>query len=171
MSTHHTPLHGFYYYDHLPQESGHFREIVCEIICCYQLVDFSFNLSVNQQALLHLAGMPALQKLTLDVSGSDDFTSLSLTQCAFPAVRDLDLTGKMASAFLEALPPCKLEAIRVRFEPTTNEGDIMARFFQVLHERCSHQSLSRIGVYFGPNLLERAISGIYESISSSRDDV
>jgi len=97
--------------------------------------------------------MPALQKLTLDVSGSDDFTSLSLPQCAFPALRELDLTGKMASAFLEALPSCKLETIRVQFKPTTNEGDIMARFFQVLHERCSHQSLSRIGVYFGPNVI------------------
>jgi hypothetical protein len=97
--------------------------------------------------------MPALHKLTLDVSGSDDFTSLSLPQCAFPALRDLNLTSKMASAFLEALPSCKLEAISVRFEPTINEGDIMLRFFQVLHERCSHQSLSRISIYFGPNVI------------------
>ena len=29
----------------------------------------------------------------------------------------------------------------------------MGRFFQVLHERCSHQSLSRIGVHFGPNII------------------
>jgi hypothetical protein len=143
----------FYYHNDLPEESGHFREIVCEIVCCYQLVDFSFNISVSQRALLHLAGMPALQKLSLDVSSNDNLISLSLPQCAFPALRDLHLTGKMASAFLEVLPSCKLEAIRVQFKPTTNEGDIMARFFQVLHERCSHQSLSRIGVYFGPNVI------------------
>ena len=129
------------------------REIVCEIVCCYQLVDFSFCQSLSQRALLHLAGMPALQKLTLDVSSGDDLISLSLPQCAFPALRDLNLTGKMASAFLEALPSCKLEAIEVRFEPTTNAADIMARFFQVLHERCAHQSLSRISVRFKADII------------------
>ena len=149
----HLPTY-FYYYDNLPEESGHFREIVSEIVCCYQLVDFSFNLSVSQRALLHLAGMPALHKLALNVSSSDDFISLSLPRSAFPALRDLDLTGKMASAFLEALPSCKLEAIRVVFESTTNEGNIMTRFFQVLHECCSHQSLSRIGVHFEPNFMQ-----------------
>jgi hypothetical protein len=118
------------------------------------LVDFWSNLPVSQQALLDLAGMPALQKLGLNVSGSDDLISLSLPQCAFPALRDLELTGKMASAFLKALPLCKLEAIRFEFEPTTNEGDIMARYFQVLHERCSHQSLSRIDVHFRPNFMQ-----------------
>jgi hypothetical protein len=90
--------------------------------------------------------MPVLQKLELDFS-SDDLIPLSLPQCAFPALRDLGLTGKMALAFLEALPSSKVEAIRIDFESIVDDVDLTARFYQVLHERCSHQSLSRISVY------------------------
>jgi hypothetical protein len=142
-----------YYRDH-PEESDHFRGTIWKTVCCYQLVDFWFDVPVSQPALLCLAGMPALQKLALEVSGSDDFASLSLPQCAFPALRDLELTGKMAPAFLEALPSCVIEAIKIDFTPTVDDVDFMVRFFQVLHERCSHQSLSRIGVYFGPNFTQ-----------------
>jgi hypothetical protein len=74
--------------------------------------------------------MPALHKLALDVSGSDDLISLSLPQCAFPALQDLELTGKMVSAFLEALPSCKVETIKINFASTVDEVDLMARFFQ-----------------------------------------
>jgi hypothetical protein len=106
-------------------ESDYFRDIIWQIVCCYELVDFRSDLPVSQRALLHLAGMPALQKLALDVSGSDDLISLSLPQCAFPALRNLELTGKMASAYLEALPSCKVDAIRINFAFTVDE----ARFF------------------------------------------
>jgi hypothetical protein len=143
------------YYKDQPEESDHFSEMIWETVCCYELVDFWSNLPVNQRALLHLAGMPALQKLALDVSCSDDFMSLSLPQCAFPALRDLELTDKTASAFLEALPSCKLEAIKFNFE--SDDVDLMARFFQALYERCSHQSLSRIDVDFWPDFAQPGI--------------
>ncbi|KIM81022.1 hypothetical protein PILCRDRAFT_89306 [Piloderma croceum F 1598] len=148
-----------YYRDH-PEKSDHFREMIWETVCCYELVDFWSDLPVSQRALLHLAGMPALRKLALEVSGSDAFISLSLPQCPFPALRDLDLTGKMAPAFLEALPSCMIEAIRINSIPTIDDVDFMARFFQVLHERCSRQSLSRIGVYFGTNFMQPYHPGI-----------
>jgi hypothetical protein len=98
--------------------------------------------------------MPALQIMALDVSDLiDDSISLSLPQDAFPVLRSLKLTGKPATAFLNALPSCKLDDIEIEFAHTVNEVPLMTKFFQVLHERCSHQSLTRIEIDFGASFV------------------
>jgi len=99
--------------------------------------------------------MPALQEMALDVSGKDELKSLSLPQCAFPALRDLTLTGEMVLPVLQALPSWEVEAIKINFTPTVDEEDLVTYFLKVLHERCSHQSLSRISVCFWPDFVQR----------------
>jgi hypothetical protein len=124
------------------------RETIWEVFSCRQLAAVGCNLPVSQQALQHLASMAALQEISLDLSGIDDIASLSLTQCAFPALRRLELTGKMATALLDALRSCKLGSIKIQFAGTVNEARLMMRFFHVLHSRCSHHSLTRFDVAF-----------------------
>lgn len=124
------------------------RETIWEVFSCCQLTVVRCNLSISQRALQHLASMAALQEISLDLSGINNIASLSLTQCAFPALRSLELTGKMATALLDALSSCKLESIKIQFARTVNDAPLMTRFFQVLHARCSHRSLTAFDVAF-----------------------
>ena len=130
------------------------RDTIWDVVHCYQLTKIRCNLPVSRRGLVDLASMPALQIMALDVSDlMDDSTSLSLPQHAFPALRSLKLTGKLATAFLDALPSCELEDIEINFAYAVNEAPLMTRFFQVLHERCSHQSLTRIEIDFGTSVV------------------
>jgi hypothetical protein len=129
-------------------------DTIWDVVHCYQLTKIRCNLPVSRRGLVHLASMPALQIMALDVSDLiDDSISLSLPQDAFPVLRSLKLTGKPATAFLNALPSCKLDDIEIEFAHTVNEVPLMTKFFQVLHERCSHQSLTRIEIDFGASFV------------------
>jgi hypothetical protein len=128
-------------------------DTIWDVVHCYQLTKIRCNLPVSRRGLVHLASMPALQIMALDVSDLiDDSISLSLPQYAFPVLRSLKLTGK-STAFLDALPSCKLDDIKIDFVNTVNEVPLMTRFFQVLHDRCSRQSLTRIEIDFGASVV------------------
>jgi len=112
-----------------------------KVVCCTRLIQFSCNMPVNR----HLACMPALQQVTLDVLKYDE-TALSKSQSTFPALRSLGLTSMTESSPLDTLSSCDLDKICVTNITNSPTAPTIERLFRALPAGCSHHSVTSIRV-------------------------